>query len=309
MARLLVAAMAVLSLATTCEGPLSTLEPIGQGWFLERIPSMQEPGVEARNLVRESAGRRIRVDELVVLHRLYEPDCVVYQTARRYGGLFAVCGGRTPVGIAAWSADTPWELGTDGPSRTLGPEMRSGSPAETIERLPIARVRELAVAQPPFRAGWAATAALDPDSALLQPVTTTRPVDVRATGGEGNLPLLDATRSRNLEVVDALLRTGADVNGKEDGGLTALIIAASNGDLAIVERLLRAGADADRQDRRGRTALMSAADAGQKEIVRRLLTAGASTTLRDAEGKTALERIPASRDIEMRELLSRGTTP
>lgn len=60
------------------------------------------------------------------------------------------------------------------------------------------------------------------------------------------------------------------------------MLAAAAGHGEIIERLLRAGADVNRRARDRRTPLTAAAAAGRADAVRRLLAAGAA---RDAPGK------------------------
>lgn len=64
-----------------------------------------------------------------------------------------------------------------------------------------------------------------------------------------------------------------------DEGQTALILAARNGHLEVVEALLKAGADPDHATADGRTALIMAAEGGHATVVESLLRAGADPNL------------------------------
>lgn len=55
--------------------------------------------------------------------------------------------------------------------------------------------------------------------------------------------------------VRVLLRSGADVNGRNDAGQTPLMVAAEHGEVECVRLLLEAGADRSLKDKRGRIAL------------------------------------------------------
>jgi ankyrin repeat protein len=61
----------------------------------------------------------------------------------------------------------------------------------------------------------------------------------------------------------------------------SLIQAAEAGDLAAAREALAAGANIDGQDERGRTAVMAATHANQVEMVRALIEAGADVDIRD----------------------------
>ena len=65
--------------------------------------------------------------------------------------------------------------------------------------------------------------------------------------------------------------------------------AAENGHKEIVELLIRAGADKDLQDKDGSTPLHRAARTGHKEIVELLMRTGAVINQSNNEGKTALD--------------------
>lgn len=87
-----------------------------------------------------------------------------------------------------------------------------------------------------------------------------------------------------------LLRAGADVNARDDAGMTPLMHAASGrAKRQGLVLLLEAGADVKACDRKGMTPLMHAAGggAGSKELDA-LIGAGAGVDACDAEGMTAL---------------------
>ena len=67
----------------------------------------------------------------------------------------------------------------------------------------------------------------------------------------GTSPLLDSVMSKNLDMVNALIEAGANLDIKSKDGQTALVVAVGAGDEKIVEVLLRAGADPDISDSMG----------------------------------------------------------
>jgi hypothetical protein len=75
------------------------------------------------------------------------------------------------------------------------------------------------------------------------------------SGVNGWTPLMHAIHTNRLRSVEALLQAGANVNGSCCRGLTPLILAAGNGQADIVQVLLKNGADAMHRGDDGRTAL------------------------------------------------------
>ena len=103
--------------------------------------------------------------------------------------------------------------------------------------------------------------------------------------------LMVAARKGHQRLIDKMLWCGADVNYLATS--SALIEAAGHGNPEVVENLLRNGANVNAQSSGGSTALMVAAYQGHASLVRRLLWAGASLNSRDAEGLTALQMAKA----------------
>jgi truncated hemoglobin YjbI len=113
-----------------------------------------------------------------------------------------------------------------------------------------------------------------------------------------------------VEVVELLLRLGADPNVEDRGGHTPLYSAANEcgsgqGPL-VVEALVRAGADVNACGgvTRG-TALHAAARRGHAAIARALLERGADAGRRDRKGDTPLERAVHCRRVEVARVLGR----
>jgi hypothetical protein len=279
------------------------MQNIGGQWFILDLPhSLPEPGPPNRSVYRASNGRRVLVDYMIEEYRFYQPDCVIYQTAREAHHLFAVCGDRVPVGIAS-AIVASWKFDDDGLRRVSEAKLKDGNLVQTVELLPIEDIKALAERQPPFHRDWAKSVTLDVANPPLVPVERDIPVDVHANSRQGKTPLLDAVRRHRLDVIDALLRAGAEVNAGDGYGTTPLMMAAGNGDLPALDRLIEAGAAVNAQDYQGTTALMFAAGVGEKEAVKRLLAAGADASLRDSENRTAAQR---TLDADMRELLRSG---
>lgn len=120
--------------------------------------------------------------------------------------------------------------------------------------------------------------------------------------------LYDAAERGWSEAIRRLLNEGAEINWRNSGGWTPLMIAAAEKHLEAVELLLEAKADPDIRNHYGRTALMFAAAYGQHDIVARLLAAGADPNIvpSDHSGWTALIAAAARGHARTVELLLRG---
>ncbi|KAL0940337.1 Protein fem-1-like protein [Colletotrichum truncatum] len=98
----------------------------------------------------------------------------------------------------------------------------------------------------------------------------------------GRSPLQEAVEEGNLELVELLVKAGANVNtpAAKYGGATALQLAAIKGRLGIARELRELGAniDAPGAEEHGRTALEGAAEHGRIDMVQYLLSEGAQTT-------------------------------
>jgi hypothetical protein len=95
--------------------------------------------------------------------------------------------------------------------------------------------------------------------------------DLRDSGPNGWTPLLHAVHKNELASVQALLATGAAVDGRGENGLTPLMLAAAQGEAEIVEELLAAGANPRLRGSSGWTALERGVANGHPEVVDALL--------------------------------------
>ena len=112
-----------------------------------------------------------------------------------------------------------------------------------------------------------------------------------AEAGDGFYPLGLGAFFGHRACVAALLARGADVHQRAANPLQVqpLHAAMVAGDGEIVRALLDAGADVDARQQAGVTPLMGAAANGSVELVRMLLDAGADPSLRDEAGRTAAD--------------------
>jgi ankyrin repeat protein len=130
------------------------------------------------------------------------------------------------------------------------------------------------------------------------------PFVVNATANDGTTPLHLAVQRDDIQSVDRLLRSGADVRAANRYGITPLYIACVNGTVAIAERLLNAGADPNSALPDGETALMTAARTGTAGVVKALLARGADVRSRERlRGQTALMWAAAENNAAVARLL------
>ncbi|MBM3738444.1 MAG: hypothetical protein FJW39_21900 [Acidobacteria bacterium] len=90
----------------------------------------------------------------------------------------------------------------------------------------------------------------------------------------GSAPLHYAVITNHADVVELLLRRGADLRAKSATGATALHLAANRGFLPLVELLIARGLDPDTKDGAGNTALDEAAWKGEIDVARFLIGKG-----------------------------------
>ena len=93
-------------------------------------------------------------------------------------------------------------------------------------------------------------------------------------GAEGGL--LDAAGAGDLSRVKSLIAAKADVNAKDEYGLTALMLASMRDRVEVVRALLAAKADVNAKSNSGGTALMAATMGGNAKVVKLLKQAGAT---------------------------------
>jgi ankyrin repeat protein len=125
-------------------------------------------------------------------------------------------------------------------------------------------------------------------------------------GAASDLRVLDAAKSRDVAAVRAMLAAGANVNGAQGDGATALHWAAHWDDLVTVDLLIRAGAAVNSADRHGVTPLWLACLNGSAAMVGRLLAAGADANAAHSSGETALMTAARTGNADVVKLLLAG---
>ncbi len=98
-------------------------------------------------------------------------------------------------------------------------------------------------------------------------------------------PLIDAIRKMDSARFEQSLAEGADVNGTDaEFGVRPLTWSALHGNVAAARRLIEMGADVNGTNRDGSTALHSAAWLGHPEIVKALVDQGANSAAKTQRG-------------------------
>jgi ankyrin repeat protein len=127
------------------------------------------------------------------------------------------------------------------------------------------------------------------DLPLLQEIIDQKP-DLEVRDDKGYTPLIIASYNHQLAAAQLLLQSGADVNGKDAGGNTALmgVCFKGYGDIAVL-LLTHPNINLDALNGNGGTALMFAIMFGRNELTQLLLKYGADVTITDNRGMDALE--------------------
>ncbi|OGE46567.1 hypothetical protein PENARI_c187G02191 [Penicillium arizonense] len=124
---------------------------------------------------------------------------------------------------------------------------------------------------------------------------------IMATDANGDTVLHIAASSSSwcpsMECVRKLLLLGADVQFRNNDGLTPLSLAVRMGSIEATKILLEHGSCADSRDKNGKSPLHYAAEAGNvHKIVKLLIQYGADVNSRDILGFTPLHKIVAKED-------------
>src|SRR5262249_25432177 len=104
-------------------------------------------------------------------------------------------------------------------------------------------------------------------------------------------PLVFAAFVGDSPMAEYLINEGADPNDAEDDGISALQWATLANHADMVDMLIKAGAQLNHLDNRNMTPLLYAAsiDFGDTTVLERLIAAGADLEVRNKQGLTALD--------------------
>jgi uncharacterized protein len=144
------------------------------------------------------------------------------------------------------------------------------------------------------------------DLAKVKTLVARKPVLANARDSDfGRTVLMRASENGFTEIAAFLLSHGAEIEGKDNDGMTALIYGAMWNQLPVVEFLIAKSATVNVKDKMGMTALLYAASNGHKDMVDYLLSKGANIMVKDKDGKTPLKWAQEGGYSEVVELLKR----
>ncbi|NVK48992.1 MAG: ankyrin repeat domain-containing protein [Cyclobacteriaceae bacterium] len=124
------------------------------------------------------------------------------------------------------------------------------------------------------------------------------PLQIQSQVHSTNTNLHLAVLQGNLENVSEILKSGSNLNEKDQYGSTPLIIAATFGKSEIAKLLIEEGADLNIPNNQGSTPLHIAAFFSYRDIVEALLSKGADKSLRNNDGATAYDIVAAPVEID-----------
>jgi ankyrin repeat protein len=131
--------------------------------------------------------------------------------------------------------------------------------------------------------------------------------NVDATTPSGNTPLMLAAVNGHVEVAKWLLAAHASVHAANSNGYTALYAAVDRDSVAMMELLLDAGADKNAVSRLGVTPLHLASQNGRLQAVSVLVARGVAVDLPDSNyGRTALQYAAQAGHVEVVQQLVQG---
>lgn len=143
-----------------------------------------------------------------------------------------------------------------------------------------------------LREGGLSVAIHREDKKRTEKLIMTSKINLEGTGigmyTMGYTPMIMAALHDNVELLERLVKDGANVNGSTMWGFTPLMCASRKGHVKSVTTLLRLGASVHIKEKSGFTALAHASKNGRQEIVLQLLEYKAEKSTKIGNGETPL---------------------
>ncbi len=130
--------------------------------------------------------------------------------------------------------------------------------------------------------------ALEGNKKMLKFLNENCNIDIDIKDFDGNTALMFAVKSGKSEVVDYLLKNGANVNYINNFGVSPLHLAVRKNALNLVDHLLRYGADINIEDKYNQTPLFDAIQENNAQMIRFLIDNNAYIDMQNQEGRTPL---------------------
>lgn len=144
---------------------------------------------------------------------------------------------------------------------------------------------------------------------VLQQIVFQQPNEhIGTSGSTAFTDIYTAAANGDKEIVNKLLDQGADIEGMDSAGSTALLCAVSSVQFEMVLMLLNRGADINARDLQQLTALHLAGSVGTVEVVGLLLDRGANIDAKESSGWTPLQYAQACSNNEVVQLLKKNMT-
>lgn len=143
----------------------------------------------------------------------------------------------------------------------------------------------------------------EPSPKVAQMLIDWPKTDLNSLSAQGESPLMLSALKGQLDLVEKMIKRGADVNKT---GWTPLHYAASAGQVKVINVLLENHAYIDAESPNGSTPLMMASMYGTAAAVKLLLEEGADPLLRNQQGLTALQFAQRANRTDSADILVNG---
>ncbi|MCK5519804.1 MAG: ankyrin repeat domain-containing protein [Candidatus Marinimicrobia bacterium] len=120
---------------------------------------------------------------------------------------------------------------------------------------------------------------------------------------KGFTPLINASNYGKTDIIELLLKHGADINAKTKTGLSSILNAAQSSSIETVRLLIEHGANINDQENSGVTPLINAIANIDFDIAEYLIKKGADPLLSDSKGRSAVSLLEFYGRMDLIELI------
>ncbi|XP_078339606.1 uncharacterized protein LOC144627217 [Crassostrea virginica] len=119
---------------------------------------------------------------------------------------------------------------------------------------------------------------------------------------DGRTPIQKASMAGHVDIVDLLIKSGAHCNQSDKDGRTPIHEASWGGHVGVVDLLIKCGADCNQSDRFG-SPIHKASMAGRVDVVDLLIKCGADCNQSDKYGRTPIHKASMAGHVDVVDLL------